>query len=173
MIAMGLVHDTHLLAQYADVAAAHVIGTNAAPVVITKDNVHDFFVLAGQILDEANIPSEGRVAVVPPWLGTRISQFIATRPTDLGDRAVDKMYVGGFAGFEVYKTTNLVAISNVFNIMLFKKEDFIHHVVRFDKNRITTFMPENRFSKALKGLMLYGSKVFNTTAGVVIKAVAG
>lgn len=44
------------------------LGTAAAPLSLSKDNVLDFLVDAGQVLDEQSVSDEGRWIVLPPWV---------------------------------------------------------------------------------------------------------
>ena len=48
------------------------LGVTAAPLAITKTNVTDVIIHAGQCLDENNIPENGRWMVIPAWLAARI-----------------------------------------------------------------------------------------------------
>ena len=50
------------------------LGTNLTPRAITKTDVVDFIVDAGQILDEQNIPESGRYIVLPPGMASRIKK---------------------------------------------------------------------------------------------------
>lgn len=50
------------------------LGTNLTPRAITKTDVIDFIVDAGQILDEQNIPESGRYIVLPPGMASRIKK---------------------------------------------------------------------------------------------------
>ena len=43
------------------------LGDSTNPVAITKTNVVDFIVDMGTVLDEQNVPDEGRWLVLPPW----------------------------------------------------------------------------------------------------------
>lgn len=48
------------------------LGTTGSPVDVTKSNVIDVLVQAGQVLDEQNVPETDRWAVIPAWMATRI-----------------------------------------------------------------------------------------------------
>lgn len=169
-IAMNLVVDASLLSMYSSVDAGNIFGSDASPIVLTQDNIFQWFLSMGQKLDELNIPSTGRVVVVPPYVATLITRFIGNRDTADGDTAIAKaMVMREFAGFEVYKTTNLQAVNNVFNLMFFKKEDFIHHVMRIPASYTKMYDIDLQFGKGFKGMNFYGNKVFHTTAGVVMK----
>jgi hypothetical protein len=48
------------------------LGTTGSPVEVTKSNVIDVLVQAGQVLDEQNVPETDRWAVIPAWMASRI-----------------------------------------------------------------------------------------------------
>lgn len=77
--------DTEILDSiYGDVASTNAgttagaiskninLGTAGSPIEITKSNVIDYLVAAGQVLDEQNVPETDRWAVIPAWMATRI-----------------------------------------------------------------------------------------------------
>src|SRR5690606_13437264 len=91
MISMAQTVDSHLLARAADVNAGNIIGTDMAPITLTKDNIYGYFVDAAKMLDEDNIPAEGRVAVIDPdtkALILKSPDFI--KATATGDAVVRK-----------------------------------------------------------------------------------
>lgn len=169
-IAAALTVDSHLLALYSSTDAGNIVGSDSAAIELTRDNVHDWFTYMDLLLDEGNIPMDNRVAVITPAVQRLINQFLVDRPTEKGDSAVMGAYKGKFGNFECYVTTNMTAVSDVFNLMFFHKDDFIHHVMRIPPGRIETYKPEFQFGTGYKGLFFYGSKVFHTTAGAVLKS---
>lgn len=46
------------------------LGETASPVSITKDNILETILYAGQVLDEQNVPETGRFLVLPYWATT-------------------------------------------------------------------------------------------------------
>jgi hypothetical protein len=162
--------DSHLLAHYAQADAANVIGTNVAPITLTKDNVYGYLTQLSEKLDNANIPDEGRHVVIPPKVKTLLLQSPEfTRASSLGDTVVQNGYIGNVAGFGVHCTTNMPVVSSVYNVMAFHG-DFISYASQV--NKVERVRPYNMFADAVKGLYLYGSKVFYPTAGAVLKVAA-
>ncbi|MBK8191068.1 MAG: P22 coat protein - protein 5 domain protein [Vampirovibrionales bacterium] len=167
-IAIRNVVDARLLGHYADVSAGNVIGTDASPITLTTSNVYSYIADMAELLDAANVPAEGRNLVITPKIKTLLlksDEF--TRATSLGDNIIQNGYIGNVAGFSVHVSTNLMPVNGAINIMGFTR-DYISFASQVSK--IEHVRPYNMFADAVKGLYLYGSKVFLPTAGVVLKA---
>lgn len=170
-VAMNLYVDSHLLAQHANVDAAHIRGTNVSPITLTVNNIEDEFLAAQLAMDQANIPSDSRAAVVTPKVAQVIRKFLGLRETSLGDTMMAKSKItDDFCGFKVYVTTNLVPVSGVYNLMFFETSMFIHHVMRISPKNVKYYEPERNFTKGVKTLGFYGTKCFYPKAGYVIKS---
>ena len=166
-IAIRNVVDSRLLGHFADVDAGNIIGTDVAPITLSTSNVYSYIADMAQLLDEDNIPAEGRHLVITPKVKTLLlksEEF--TRASSLGDNIIQNGYIGNVAGFSVHVSTNLAPVSGVVNLMGFTR-DFISFASQVSK--IEHVRPYNMFADAVKGLYLYGSKVFLPTAGVVLK----
>ncbi|MEZ4576087.1 MAG: P22 phage major capsid protein family protein [Vampirovibrionales bacterium] len=169
MTAMSHTIDDRLLSHYADVDSGNIIGTDVSPITLTETNVYDYFLQAGQMLDEDNIPAEGRVAVIDPAtkrLILKSPDFV--KATETGDTAVRKATLGEMAGFKVVVSNRIATVSSVKNLMFFTP-DLISLAMRISPDKVETYVPEKQFGTGIKGLALYGSAVFNPTAGVVLK----
>lgn len=166
-IAIRNVVDSRLLSHFADVDAGNIIGTDVAPITLSTSNVYSYIADMAQLLDEDNIPAEGRHLVITPKVKTLLlksEEF--TRASSLGDNIIQNGYIGNVAGFSVHVSTNLAPVGGVVNLMGFTR-DFISFASQVSK--IEHVRPYNMFADAVKGLYLYGSKVFLPTAGVVLK----
>lgn len=169
-IAIRDVVDSRLIGHYTDVDSGNVIGTDVAPITLTKDNIYGYITQLGEKLDNSNVPQEGRNLVITPKFKTMLLQSAEfTRATSLGDNVIQNGYIGNVAGFGVHVTTNNSAVSGVVNLLAFTK-DFISFASQVSK--IETVRPYNMFADAVKGLYLYGSKVMMPKAGAVLKASA-
>lgn len=170
-IAMAQTIDTHLLGKYASVDSGNVIGADGAGITLTKSNIYGYFMDAKKMLGEDNILeySGGKLVAVVDVdtcnLIERSDEMI--HATDAGDGVVRNGYKGRFAGFEIVESNRIATASGVKNLMLFNTELFIDFVLRVKK--VKMYEPEKQFGKGVKGLAYYGSKVFHTTAGVVLK----
>ena len=169
-MAIRNVVDTRLLGHHANVDSGNVIGTDMAPIALTKDNIYGYITQLGELLDDDNIDSEGRNLVITPKCKTLLLQSTEfTRATSLGDNVIQNGYIGNVAGFAVHVTTNITPVSDVVNLMAFTR-DFISFASQVSK--VETVRPYNMFADAVKGLYLYGSKVMLPKAGAVLKAEA-
>lgn len=169
-VAIRNVVDTRLIGHYADVDAGNVIGTDEDPITLTNANIYGYITQLGEILDDDNVPQEGRNLVITPKFKTLLLQSDEfTRATSLGDNVIQNGYIGNVAGFAVHVTTNNPAVEDVVNLMAFTK-DFISFASQVSK--VETVRPYNMFAEAVKGLYLYGSAVLKPTAGAVLKAAA-
>src|SRR5581483_4775572 len=89
--------DSFIAGHYTAVDAANTIGSDASPeVVTTSAEAYDNLVDLGTLLDEANIPSNGRWAVVPPWYEALLrkagSDFLHS--TNVGDQNLRNGEIG-------------------------------------------------------------------------------
>lgn len=158
--------DSHLLSHADDVDAGNVIGSTGSPITLTSSNIYGYIADMGELLDGGNIPSENRHLVITPKVKTLLlksDEF--TRASNLGDTVVQNGYIGNVAGFGVHVSTNITPVSGNVTLMAFTS-DFISYASQV--SQIENVRPYNMFADAVKGLYLYGSKVFHPTAGATL-----
>ena len=140
----------------------HTIGSDSAPKVVTKEDAIDYLVDLGVILDEANIPEDGRFVVIPPFYHALIEKSDKWQHTESGVDIIKNGYVGRMAGFDVYKS------NNVPNTEKAKYKIIAGHPMATtyaeQVNEVEGYRPESRFADAVKGLHLYGAKVVRPEA---------
>lgn len=87
------------------VAAGNTLGTLD---LTTATNVYDLFLVPASVkLDEADVPSEGRFAVIPPAAYGKLlldSRFV--KANESGTNALHNGVVGDAAGFTIFKSNN-------------------------------------------------------------------
>ena len=86
------------------------LGDSTTPVSVTKSTVVDFIVDCGTVLDEQNVPDEGRWFVAPPWFMALIKQSdlrIASLAGD-GVSIARNGKVGMIDRFTMYQSRNLL-----------------------------------------------------------------
>ena len=86
------------------------LGDSTTPVSVSKTTVVDFIVDCGTVLDEQNVPDEGRWFVVPPWFMALIKQSdlrIASLAGD-GQSIARNGKVGEIDRFTMYQSRNLL-----------------------------------------------------------------
>ena len=151
-------------AMEAAVPSGNKIGTVGDPVVPTKDDAYEHLVDLGVLLDEGNVPVDGRFVVVPAWfhgLLLKDDRFVRSG-TFRGDIRLANGEVGEAAGFRILKSNNVPNTSGaIFKIIAGHSmaTSFAEQVLD-----VQTYQPEKRFGDAVKGLHVYGAKVVRPTA---------
>jgi hypothetical protein len=86
------------------------LGDSTSPVTITKSTVVDFIVDCGVVLDEQNVPDEGRWMVIPPWMSGLIKQSDLKIASLAGDDVsiVRNGKLGMIDRFMLYQSRNLL-----------------------------------------------------------------
>jgi len=148
----------------AAVPAGNKIGTVADPIVPTKDNAYEHLVDLGVLLDEGNVPTDGRFVVVPAWfhgLLLKDDRFVRSG-TFRGDTRLANGEVGEAAGFRILKSNNVPNTSGA------KYKIIAGHAMAtaFAEQvlDVQTYKPEKRFGDAVKGLHVYGARVVRPAA---------
>lgn len=168
-IAIRDVVDTYLLGLASTGADANNIIGSGTPVALTKSNVYQQITELSEMLDEDNIPAEERFLVIPPKVKTLLLQSDEfTRATSLGDQVVQNGYIGNIAGFGVHVTTNMTTGAGGEYDILALNRDFLSFASQV--NQVERVRPFNMFADAVKGLYLYGGKVFQPKAAAIMKA---
>ena len=140
---------------------ARTIGTGAG-----DDDAYETIVDLGVKLDEADVPSEGRWIIVPPWFHGMLLKDV--RFTNYGTSANRETLrngnVGEAAGFTVKKSNNIsgatsgtLAVSGGVYTILAGVSDAATFGQTVDKTE--AFRPQDGFNDAVKGLIVYGGKV--------------
>jgi hypothetical protein len=86
------------------------IGTSSVPFGLTKTNVVEFIVDLGTVLDEQNVPDEGRWLVVPPWVTALVKKSdlkIASLAGD-GVSILRNGKIGEIDRFTIFQSRNLL-----------------------------------------------------------------
>lgn len=83
---------------------AGIVGT---AVTVTKSNVADALVAMQVLFDNADLPDEGRFAVLPPWAVGNMTLDASNQYTETGAKFRKNGFAGTFAGFEIYKSNSV------------------------------------------------------------------
>lgn len=157
-------------AAFADAAAANKgataglisgninLGITATPVAISKTNVVDHLVDMGLVLDEQNVPENGRWIILPAAMVARIKK------SDLKDASVSgdgvSMLRNGRVGtidrFTIYSSNNLYVSGGKYSLMAGTK-DAISWAAQITK--LETLRSTSTFGDLVRGLNVYGYKV--------------
>lgn len=164
--------DQYIAGLYADIATANALGTTASPKTDlgTAGKPYQYLVDLKVLLDENNVPTNGRWVVVPPWyhgLLLREDAFVETGSAQAEQRLANGE-VGRVAGFTVFVS------NNVPNTSATKYRVIAGHKMAWSFadqiNKVEGYRPQKRFADAVKGLHLYGAKVTRSNALAVLVA---
>ena len=144
---------------------ANDLGTVA--IHTTARNLYDSFVDLSVLLDEANVPEEGRFAVLKPSLYGRVlklDEFIAAGDA-VSAASRGNGFVGEIAGLSLYKSNNMPTVTDAAatgGAVIAGSTmacTFAEQIVSVEAARM-----EKRFADMVKGLHVYGAKVVRPTA---------
>ncbi len=161
---------------YADIVAANKgtaagaesgtinLGTEASPVTINGGNAVDKILDAGNVLDEQNVPDEGRFIVIPPWYARflKSSDLKDASITGDGTSPIRNGKLGMIDRFTIYVNNNLAKITaggNKWHVLAGTRDgiSWASQLTEVESIRSTT-----TFGNILRGLNVYG---FKTTKG--------
>jgi hypothetical protein len=170
--ALSNVADAYIAALVTGRDAGNVIGTDGSPKTPDSDSAYEYLVDLGVILDEDNVPADGRWCIVPPWyhgLLLKDDRFVGVG-SPANDAVIRNGVIGEAAGFTIMKSNNVSKSGNTFRVtaghpMAWSFADQI--------SKVEAYRPELRFADAVKGLHVYGAKVVRPTALAVLYAARG
>lgn len=185
---MKIAIDADVLgAVYADAAAANKganagalsgginLGATGAPRAVSKADVLDLILDMGQVLDEQNVPEDGRWLVIPAWMASMIKNSELKQAYLTGDSVTPLRNgkLGMIDRFTLYVSNNLAttadlgadaqaggsaanADSTAWNIMAGTRDaiSFASQITNVETIRSTT-----TFGNIMRGLNVYGYKV--------------
>lgn len=162
------VADSFVAGLYTGVAAANDMGTTQ---VNDGDKAYNALVDLSVKLDEANVPTEGRWVVVPPWfhgLLRKNSNFINAEKSADGGRALRTGEIGEAASFRVLKSNNVPLITGDDYAVLAGYPGAISYAEQIVSTE--AFRMEKRFADGVKGLHVYGAKLVRPTGVALCRA---
>lgn len=147
------------------------LGIAATPVSITKVNVIDYIVDLGQVMDEANVPETGRKLVVPAWFAAQIKKSDLKDASLTGDSVsiARNGRLGTIDRFELY-VSNLLPKAGANHYVFALHPKALSFATQLTKTE--SLRAESTFGNIMRGLLVYGRKVFYpelVVEGVVVK----
>lgn len=121
-------------------------------------------------LDQANVPSQGRYVIVPPWYhGLLLGSDLFVRVDASGSaEALRNGMVGRAFGFDVLVSNNCINVTGDDYIVQAGYPGALSFAEQIAK--VEAYRPESAFSDALKGLHLYGAKLVRPTGIATLTA---
>jgi hypothetical protein len=133
---------------------------------ITAANAYTTFVEAATLLDERNVPEEGRYAVVPPWMAAELLKDDKYFLKASGDSVLNGQ-VGRIANIAILKSNRVPVGTSVHNVLIGHRMaiSFASQI-----NKVEGLRAVNSFADLLRGLTLYGGKVLYPEALINLRA---
>jgi len=165
--AVGDTIDQFIAGLYTDAGSTNAnTGTSGTDVDVSSGNVIEQLSYVGRYLDEKNVPSEGRIAIVPPWfhqkmLLAEIGGISATAVPVAGASGYLMGSVGQAMGFNFFKSNNVSNDGTTYRVM-FGIPAAIAYVGQLTE--LESFRLQTTFATAARGLYVYGAKVVRPNA---------
>lgn len=135
------------------------LGTDTAPLEVTKDTAYEILVKMKTALDKANLPKQGRVAIVPPeFEGYMLLDPRFVNVTDQSEQRLTEGTVYKAAGFEVAVSNNAPKAATGDGVKVIASSP-VQGTYAQQVLKTEAYRPESGFSDAVKGLHVYGAKV--------------
>lgn len=150
--------DQYIAGLYASAGMSQ--NSTGSGVAMTSANVEDEFLAAQETMDENNVPREGRFAIIPPWVHTKL---ILAGIADLTDnvQTFTNGFIGRALGFDFLLSNNVSKNSSSWDdtrIMCGVRGRswwYADQVKSVEGQRVVT----EGFGDLVKGLHVYGGKV--------------
>lgn len=148
----------------AGVASANALGAVSIAGSDAGDDAYGMLVDLKVKLDEADVPTQGRYVILPPWVHGALletSKFIDASASGNTDALVNG-HVGRAAGFDIRVSNNLPLVTGDDYSVIAGHPMACSYAEQINKTE--AYRPEDSFSDAVKGLHLYGAKVTRPSA---------
>lgn len=159
---LGDVADQYLAGFYT--SAGLTLDNAGASIQLTADNVYGYLVQASVMMDEANVPAEGRYMVVPPWVAglMLMNEKFITKAEPQG--TVLNGQIARVAGFSILKSNNVPVTGTTTQVSHITAGhssaiSYAEQIAKTEGLRL-----QDSFSDAVRGLHLYGAKVMQPNA---------
>jgi hypothetical protein len=121
-------------------------------------------------MDELNVPRDGRWAVIPPWMLTKLvlAKLIVENTTN---DALTNGNVGRVAGFDIAVSNNLTVVGGTnWKVLAGGSNLAISYAGQIDPAKIEALRDITDFCDYVRGEMLFGARVVNPDALAVLDA---
>lgn len=160
--------DQFIAASYSLVPSGNLVGSTASPVAAgAASAAYDHLVNLSVLLDNANVPSEGRSVVVPPFFHgflLKDTRFVGSG-ADAADARLGNGVIGSAAGFQVLKSNNVpIASTDKYKVIAMHPMAYSYAE---QISKVESYRKEKGFADGVKGLHVYGGKLVRPTAWAV------
>lgn len=151
--------DQFIAAFYTDVQIANRVNGGTAVPVTDGDIAYAQILKLRTKLNEANVQSQGRWVIIPPWYEELLlnnNKFVRVDAAGTSE-GLRNGIVGRVVGFDIYTSNNVVNVTGDDWAVLAGVNTAISYAEQI--NQVEAYRPESSFSDAVKGLHLWGAKV--------------
>ena len=140
------------------------MGVAGTPLSLDKTNILDYFVDAGTVLDEQNVPESNRFLIIPPWAAGLIKKSDLKDASLSGDATsiMRNGLLGTIDRFTLYSSNLLAGSASVGNYFLFGHKDATTFATQLVENKVQD--NPNGFGMLHRGLQVYGYNVVQPDA---------
>lgn len=159
--------DSFVAALYSGVQSANLIGTTA---ITSGDLAYTGLLSLGVKLDEADVPTEGRYVIVPPWYYAHLlnnDKFVRADASGSTD-GFRNGFIGRAAGFDVLKSNNVPVITGDDYAVQAGYPGAISYADQIVE--VETLRLQTTFGTGVRGLHVYGAKLVRPDAIAVLTA---
>lgn len=138
------------------------LGKTGAAVSIDNTNIVDNLLNLGQVLDEQNVPEDGRWVVIPAWMAKLLKTSELRQAYLTGDATspLRNGLIGMVDRFKVYVSNNLLRVTDGADTVTWcyaGTRDAISFASQV--TNVETLRAQNTFGNIMRGLNVYGYKV--------------
>ncbi len=139
------------------ISGAYDIGSDPVPLVVTRSNIVEKIVEMGAILDEQNIPDDGRFLIIPVWMSSLLKTSDLKQAYLTGDSTspIRNGLIGMIDRFNIY-VSNLLYMPS-YTEVLFGSPKALTFATQITKTKVQD-NPDG-FGMLYRGLQVYGYEV--------------
>ena len=145
------------------------MGAAGAPVSVSKTNILDVLVDCGSVLDEQNVPDDGRWIVLPAWMNGMLKKSDLRDASAMGDNT--SVFRNGKVGmldrFDVYISNNMSKVTDATTLRQATNAIFGHKKALTFASQMTKMenLPNPQdFGQLVRGLNVFGYEVIDPNA---------
>lgn len=143
------------------------LGATGASIALDKDNILDNILKCGQVLDEQNVPEDGRWMVIPAWMAAMLKSSDLRQAYLTGDAEspLRNGKLGMIDRFTLYVSNNLDVVddegTNCWHVLSGTRDavSFASQITN-----VETLRAQTTFGNIVRGLNVYGFKVVKPEA---------
>ena len=148
-------------------SASYALGTSGSGITLTKTNILDKIIDCSGVMDEQNLPTDGRWIALPTWAINMIkkSDIKDVSMTGDGTSSLRSGQIGKIDHFMIYGTNLYTTISDTgtFYTIMFGHMSAIAFAMQLTETEYFDKL-ETTFGKGMKGLQVYDWKIIKDTS---------